>query len=325
MLSEVDDSLGMTGQVSQFNLLITPHRDIKQPGITVTIPPGGWFVDYVTVPPGYTNLTFYATNLPPVITPALRMYEKFNAEPTLTDFDFEAGLTNDNAAGTDPGNSISIGPPLDIGNYFVGIYNPNTSQSATVFISAVLGIDTSSRDLYTYTSSGGPQDILNDGVTTSQGIFVSATQLVESVNVGFVVNSPQIADMTFTLVSPTGQRILLMENRGGSTTNGAGGVFLYTNVLNSQALGGASANTNVLTVSSAGEPIPITYNFYTAPDQMTVYDGTNPATFYLGSPELLLNTGLTNNPGNVPQTITVNSHAWFYQRHHHHEPVWQSR
>ena len=113
------------------------------------------------------------------------------------------------------------------------------------------------------------------------------------------------------MVSPTGQRILLMENRGGSTTNGAGGVFLYTNVLNSQALGGASANTNVLTVSSVGEPIPITYNFYTAPDQMTVYDGTNTATFYLGSPELLLNTGLTNNPGNVPQTITVNSQPGF--------------
>ncbi len=33
----------------------------------VSVPPGGWFIDYVDVPPGYTNLTFYATNLPPTI------------------------------------------------------------------------------------------------------------------------------------------------------------------------------------------------------------------------------------------------------------------
>ncbi len=65
-------------------------------------------------------------------------------------------------------------------------------------------------------------------------------------NVGLVVNSPRISDYTFTLVSPTGQRVLLMENRGGGDTNGAGAVFVYTNVLNATATGGAEANTNYL-------------------------------------------------------------------------------
>jgi len=299
ILNEVDNSLEMTGQVSQYSLLIQPHRNLKFPGIFVDVPAGGWFIDYVTVPPGYTNLTFYATNFPPTVQPPLQMYVAFNTEPTLTDYDFEAGLTNcllgTYPTGTDPGNSISIGPPLDIGNYFIGIYNPSLTDATNVFLSASLGIDTSASDDYTYTATNGVQALFDDMVTTSSSIFVGATQLVESVNVGLVVNSPQIADMTFTLVSPTGQRILLMENRGGSTTNGAGGEFIYTNVLNSTAAGGAGANTNYLGVLP-NEMVPITYNFYTIPDQMTVYAGTNPATFYLASPNLLANTGLTNNP-----------------------------
>ena len=45
--------------------MIQPHRNLKSLGISITIPAGGWFIDYVDVPAGYTNLTFYATNLPP--------------------------------------------------------------------------------------------------------------------------------------------------------------------------------------------------------------------------------------------------------------------
>ena len=296
ILNEVDNSLTQTGLVRQLSLLITPHRDLQQPGIVVAIPPGGWFIDYVSVPPGYTNLTFYATNLPPIIVPPLEMYEKFNNEPTLTDYDFRADLTNTLVPGGAPGNSISIGPPLDIGNYYVGVYNPSTSLTANVFISANLGIDNSIHDEFNYASSG-PQFVLPDAVTTASSIFVSATQLVESVNVGMVVHSPQISDLTFTLVSPTGQRILLMENRGAFDANGAGATFVYTNVLNSTAAGGAGANTNSLTVPITGTTVPITYNMYAIPDEMTVYDGNNPASFYLGSPAFLYDTGFTNLTG----------------------------
>ena len=56
----------------------------------------------------------------------------------------------------------------------------------------------------------------------------TVTQLVSSVNVGLVVTSPRISDYTFTLVSPTGQRVLLMENRGGDDHQRRGiGVYLY--------------------------------------------------------------------------------------------------
>ena len=316
ILTEMDNSLTMTGRVSAFNLVIQPHRDLPLTGAIVTIPPKGWFIDFVDVPPGYTNLTFYATNLPPTIgPPPLQMYEKLGDEPTLTDYDQEADLTNcvigAYPTGTDPGNSISVGPPLNMGRYFVGLYNPGSTE-ATVFLSATLGISLLPSPTYNYTTNPATA-LLDDAVSldpgiTDPGIFVSATQAIASVNVGFVVKSPRISDLTFTLVSPTGQRILLMENRGAGTTNGAGAEFVYTNILNITATGGAKPDTNYLEVPPYGGAVPITYNFYTAPDEMTVYEGTN-----ISPANLILDTGMTNNPwfgpgseDTYPVTINVN-------------------
>jgi hypothetical protein len=53
-------------------------------GVTNTIPGHSWFVDYVDVPAGYTNLTFSATNLDtPPVQPAIQMYERLGNDPTL--------------------------------------------------------------------------------------------------------------------------------------------------------------------------------------------------------------------------------------------------
>jgi subtilisin-like proprotein convertase family protein len=322
ILTEMDNSLTMTGQVSELTLVIQPHRDLKGLGVIVTIPPQGWFIDFVDVPPGYTNLTFYATNLPPTVgPPPLQMYELLGNEPTLTDYDQEADLTNCipgtglYPTGTDPGNSISVGPPLNLGRYFIGLYNPSLN-AATVFLSATLGVSLLPATTYDYTTNPATA-LLDDAVSLNPalpdpGIFVSATQAIASVNVGFVVLSPRISDLTFTLVSPTGQRILLMENRGDDTTNGAGAEFVYTNILNATASGGANPNTNYLAVDPNGGTVPITYNFYTVPDEMTVYDSTNPADFDTNGAYFLWDTGMTNNvwfgPGpqdTVPVTINV--------------------
>ncbi len=314
ILGEQDNSLTQTGSVTRFDLLIQPHRDLTEPGIIVAVPPGGWFVDYVDVPVGYTNLTFYGTNVtaPAPSSQPVQMYEKLGNDPTLTDYDQRADLTN---GPTPPGlgNSISIGPPLAQGRYFVGLYNPDTTISQYVFLVAKLGINQSVNDIFNYSATSGTT-LSDDAVTGGSIIAVpnTVTQQVATVNVGLVINSPRISDYTFTLVSPTGQRVLLMENRGGGDTNGAGEEFIYTNVLNSTATGGAAANTNYLAVDPLGGTVPITWNFYSVPDQMTVYDTTNPALFSLGGGHLLYNTGLTNNPpggsgaqNTIPVTVNV--------------------
>ncbi len=310
ILSEEDNAPGMVGQVTDYSLTIQPHRNFLGPGIIVEVPPLGWFIDYLDVAPGYTNLTLFATNLPPTIAPQpLQMYEMLNSEPTLISYDQRADLTNcipgsgPYPTGLDPGNDISVGPPLNPGRYFVGLYNPSSSQTATVFLSATLGQGAGINDIYNY-SSNSLTTLVNDAVTSST-LYVPATQLVASVNVGMVVQSSQIADYTFTLISPTGQRVLLMENRGGGTTNGAGSIFVYTNVLSTTATGGAQPETNYLAVSPLGETVPVLYNFYSLPDEMTIFAGTNPATFYLPTPGnpnpyFLWDTGFTNNPSTGP-------------------------
>ncbi len=291
-LTETDDSFTQTGGIENFTLLIQPHVPLTS-GTTNIVQPHSWFYDYVDVPPGYTNLSVFGTNLPPVSTPPLQMYLNVTNQPTSFNYLFEADLTNSPPgqppypAGANPGNAISYGPPLQPGRYWVGVYNPDTVPHA-VYLLATLGGSLAPVPPANF-ARVGPS--VQDDAVTPNSIVITNTQLIASVNVGIVVAHPRISDLTFTLVSPAGQSVLLMENRGDGTTNGAGADFTYTNILNSTATGGAAASTNYLAVSPVGGAVPITYNFYTVPDEMTVYEGNtvNPA-------NLILDTGFISNP-----------------------------
>ena len=219
------------------------------------------------------------------------MFEKLGNEPTLTDYDQEADLTNCipgtglYPAGLDPGNLISVGPPLNQGRYFIGIHNPSATQTATVFLKATLGQGSSANDLYTY-STNAATTLLDDAVTNAS-LFVPATQLVASVNVGMIVKTPRASDMTFTLVSPTGQRILLMENRGGTSTNDIGHLTYSTNFFGTALPGTALGNTNIIGPVRNSGILIINYDFYSLPDTLDVYyDGVD-----------IFSSGLVNNSG----------------------------
>ena len=139
ILTETDDSLTQTGSIQNFSMLIQPHQDPSKGGITVSIQPNSWYYTYVDVPLGYTNLTVFATNLPPTVQPPLQLYLNDGAEPTLTDYLLEADLTNcipgtgTYPGGQDPGNSISYGPPLQPATYWIGIYNPSHRRGHGLF------------------------------------------------------------------------------------------------------------------------------------------------------------------------------------------------
>ncbi len=311
ILNESDNAPGQTGQVSQLSFVIQPHRKLTD-GTIVTVPAQGWFVDYVDVPPGYTNLTFNATNLSGAITPALpplQMYEKVGNEPTAADFDQTAGLTNclfgTYPTGLDPGNSISVGPPLNAGQYFIGIYNPSLFPATNVYVSATLGIGTDTSDLYTYTTN--PATSLNDDAVSGSTIFVGATNPIASVNVGMVVNTERASDLTFTLVSPTGQRVLLMENRGGDSTNDIGHLTYTTNFYPTTSSGGlATTNLSIGPVNNSGTLI-INYDMFTQPDRMDVYyDGVDIySTTSLNPPSGLISG---NNTVTIPYGPGVSDH-----------------
>ena len=293
MLTEVDTALTQTGTVQNFTMMIEPHQDLTKE-ITVTLGAGTWYYGFIDVPAGYTNLSIFATNLPPNSVPPLQLYLNYNVRPDFLNYLDFVLLTN----GVPLGNSISYGPPLQSGRYFVGLYNPDT-VSHDVELLATLSGAASVIVPGDYTINNGP--VLRDDAVSSSTIFVSSTQQIASVNVGFVVEHPRISDLTFTLVSPTGERILLMENRGGTTTNGAGDVFITTNNFAPvTASGGGTPQTNYLNVGQTSGQLTINYDMYQVPDQMTVYYGTNSGSFTL--PNALYNSGFVSGIG----TITVN-------------------
>jgi alpha-tubulin suppressor-like RCC1 family protein/subtilisin-like proprotein convertase family protein len=325
ILNEIDDSPGNTGTVENLQIRIEPHHDLThQPFVVVSVPPGGWYYDYVDVPAGYTNLLVVATNLPPTSQPPIQLFVKEGSDPTLADTNDGVSLTNcpigTYPTGLNPGNSISVGPPLTPDVYYVGIYNPS-SVSENVLIGAILSFNSSAISTLNYDSSDTPLPLLDDAVTVSQAsltdfgnenstIPVYDTETIQGLSVGLRVDHPRISDMVFTLISPDGSRYLLMENRGGQDTNGCGSTYITTNIFTATANGTAQANTNIINVGMTSGTIPITYNFFTAPDQMIVYYGTNLLdTNYL---TVCFNTGLTNNTSlgsgaqnTQPRTILV--------------------
>ena len=122
----------------------------------------------------------------------------------------------------------------------------------------------------TYVTNGPPVAIPDDAVTSSS-IFVNSTQQIASVNIGLIVTNARISDLAFTLISPSGQRILLMENRGGLIATNLGHIDIITNVLGTQVSGNYLASTNVIgPVGSSGQVI-INYDFYTIPDTINIY------------------------------------------------------
>jgi len=310
ILTEVDNSLTQTGTVTGLTLLITPHQDLGN-GINVTLPPNSYFYGFIDVAVGVTNLTISATNttmpLPDTTAPG-QLFEKLGQQPvpppaSPTNFDKMVFLTNYPASppappNIDPGNSISVGPsdvpPIQPGRYYVTLYNPSTLPQ-NFFIIATLGVGQVAPVDF---GSAGPVPLLDDAVTysyiTNNPVAPATNEIIAAINVGIRVDHPRISDLVFHLISPDGTRYLLMENRGGTSTNGAGVTIFTTNTVTTTASGNNASNTNVVDVGETQGTFPISYNFFTVPDQMTVYYGTN-----LVPANLIYNSGYASGSSNI--------------------------
>ena len=130
-------------------------------------------------------------------------------------------------------------------------------------------------------TSAGPVPLLDDAVT-SDYIYVTADQNISSVDVGLRVNHPRVSDLVFHLISPSGTRVLLVENRGGTTTSGMGGTIAVTNIVPVSSSGGAGTTINVINVAMDTGTLSIFYNFYTLPDEMVIDDQSGAQIFDSG-------------------------------------------
>ena len=163
-------------------MTIQPHHDLTG-DVPFSIQPNSWFYDFIDVPPGATYLTVTVTNYPPAANPPLELFVKLGALPTTNSFDGSALINTPGPAG--PWGSVTLGPPLTSGRYWVGIFNPSTTTAnGVVFANIGLGVAPAE----TIYSSGGPVPILDDAVTINN-ITVPDNNIISSLEVALRVRS----------------------------------------------------------------------------------------------------------------------------------------
>ena len=251
---------------------------------------------------------------PNLFTQPVELFVRYGEIPTLTQFDYMQFINP-------PGSCLTINntdlPPLRPGRYYVGIYNPN-GTAQTVHLSWTLGLDINGVNPTPILSTNAPVPLLEDAVTNSS-IFITNQQNIVSVNVGVVLTDPRVSDLDLTLISPTGQRILLFENRGGLSATNMGHLNISTNIFGQVTAGGANANTNILGPVPNQGVLVVKYNMFTVPDQMDVYYNgvdifhsgyvSGPGTFTIPYGPGPANTiSIVMNQGNNP----VDTTAWVY-------------
>ena len=287
ILHAADSAPGFSGSITNNSLFLQKHIDLAGvTNITVVIPANSWFYDYVDVPAGYTNLFLFAID-ETVTSVQLTLAEKYGSAPTTNNADQQVQLTIPTISPPGLSNSISVGPPLTPGTYYVGVYNPDTVPH-TVELGARLGFSAAAETTVDYASTDTPI-FLPDDALTSDFINVTNTDIIEGFNVGLRVDHPRISDLAFTLVSPSGARYALMENRGAYTTNGCGLTTITTNIVNINATGGPKASTNFIFTGKLSGKISISYDMFPVPDEMTVYYSTNLSTPALAAQNLITN------------------------------------
>ena len=275
ILTEVDNAPNHTGRVE--TLWIKLEKQHLTDGVNVTVEPQSWFYDSIDIPKEATNLTVCVSGN----TGPLELYLRRGDFPTFTEYDKKLTVNP-------PGGCLSITkydlPPLRPGRYYVGVFNPNsTAQTIRILATVTLDLAAIVPTKYTYLL---PTPIPDDAVSTTS-LFVSNAQKIVSVDVGVRIDHPRVSDLVLHLVSPSGKRVMIFENRGGNTASGLGGGVLTTNVFPTTTAGDFNANTNILAVGQNNGILIVDYDFLPIPDEMRVYyDGNR-----------IYDTGLVSGPG----------------------------
>ena len=262
LLTLADNAPGHTGRVENLTIRLDPQNVANATPRTVLT--NAFSFDFLEVPSGATNLTVCLYNDSATPLP-VGLYLRRGALPTLTDFDHTMPVSP-------PSGCLSVNlsalPPLNPGCYYLGVFNPNGIPQ-TLRLDTRVDLDPGSVTPVTCTSAG-PAPIPEDA-TTNASLFVTNSQPIASLEVGLLVGDPRVSDLAFTLISPSGTRVLLFENRGGATTNGLGLIVLRTNTFPTRTEGNFNASNNIVALSRNQGTLSIDYDFYAAPDTMHVY------------------------------------------------------
>lgn len=299
------------GTNESLGICLVPEPDLTA-GFTATIQPGGCRKDFIYVPPEATNVTV-SVSLNSGQGPLSMQVCPVDASSGNCMTVLMAGTGTNLTLTTDNTSH----PPLNPGMYALTLCSSDSGPDS-VYIQATLLFQPQAPPAELFASSNAVA-IPPDAVTHSTIVVTNSGTLL-SAAVGVHIDHPRVSDLVLSLISPSGKRVLLSENRGGASTNGMGGALLSTNTTPVSYAGGPEAVTNFFDTGQTSGSILINYDFYALPDDMRVYyDGQ-----LLYDSGLVSFTGETNlayGPGNSTLiTIVMNqggnensNTAWFYQ------------
>ena len=225
-LTLVDNSLNHTGRVefSRIKLFLQPTNTDQ---FTFIAPPG-WSPAYLKdVGPEAdrldTTITYVgaAQNQAPVI-----LYVRRDAVPQLNAYDKVQAIQ------PPLGGTLSIGrtdsPPLGVGTYVARIFNPNpfpVPLRLRFFVN--LAADGTRLSQMGRTNS----TVVIDDALSRSTLTLTNVERIAAIQLQLDLTHPRISDLAVTLISPSGDRSLVLENRGGADINGFRGVLTDTNYL----------------------------------------------------------------------------------------------
>ena len=267
LFTMADNSPFFSGQEIQFDIRLERMPPIGDDGglFEACLEPGQYYYIAFDVPVATTNLIVGLTNSDPG---SLIMFIKRAVWPNLTN--------NDKLVTIDPpGGQLTVGledyPPLQPDRYYLGIYNPIVNGTKC-FTGQIVFQKKATGETPNISYSFGSEDQWDDALTNSAINVETTSNRVVSVEVGMRINHPRISDLALTLVSPDGTRVLLMENRGGLSTNGTGVTLATsTNLFPTATNGTYTANSNVLAAGANQGILLIDYDFQNISDNLRVY------------------------------------------------------
>jgi subtilisin-like proprotein convertase family protein len=233
LLTQVDNAAGHLGTNDSLFIYLERQLDLLA-GIYVTLHPGACDNEYLDVPANATNLTVTAlvvSNVGPI-----------NLTMQLCPLEATGGGCKSTVITNQVPTSLSIdqfdNPPLTAGTYYVRICNHGIGD-VTIYLKATLLMNRGAIAV-SVPDSAGPVTIQDDAITYAT-IEVTNHMLISDLEVGLLIDDPRISDLAITLIGPSGKRVLLFQDRGGTSTNGLGTfsanaspfglpVFAYTNL-----------------------------------------------------------------------------------------------
>jgi subtilisin family serine protease/subtilisin-like proprotein convertase family protein len=269
----VDNAPTRTGRVDNITGKIYKQELTSTNGDVLSVQPVSWSFDFVNVPVEATNLSVWLTWNSSSLTPLpVELFIRRGDFPTASAFDKK--MTISPPGGTNQALTISKFdlPPLQAGTYYIGIFNPN-SVAQDVTMRAHLDYDLTGVVPFLFTSTN-QVPILDDAVTNST-ISITNDQRILRAEVGVRIDHPRVSDLALQLVSPSGKRILLFENRGALTTNGLGTEQTLTNLALISAAGNAFQTNIFFDPRARSGTMFLSYNFFGTTNTLTAYNGTN--------------------------------------------------